>query len=352
MIVGCLTVIAVFFVFLILFPGIISAITGASPGWAIVTEFILIILLIATCYMGDYLHQRKKKRPKSLLKEVMFFVAAFLAWPFLAGLISVTTSVPEAISAITVLIFIVILFVTRATGLSDEKKRPSGKGITVQFSTPKGKNTSPHWVSQSDLMLPIAEKDGSFSDRMDRTEITILYSDRNGNITERTIELERLDYEQKGQTIYPRRITAYCHLRHDQRTFFPDNIMSAEIEGVYDISITDLDQFLIEHTNIRRQTAQEQHLTIMLDSPRVLLLCGYANPDRKPTSYVMQLSSMKVTVRNGTQIIDTVTGFCERIERDRNITFSRVISLCDPETGEVIEDPVSFLNARRVVLPK
>ncbi|MCX5620109.1 hypothetical protein [Bombella pollinis] len=214
----------------------------------------------------------------------------------------------------------------------------------------------------SDWDKPIKPRTGEgFSSQMDGTSIRITYTDRMGTRTKRTITLNRLRYDQYGCSVIPTHIEAYCSLRQDRRTFFVRSIDEA-FDGWNEIK--SLHSFLIQHARIPRGEAgstassrtRAKLKKVLLDDPRIMVFCGYKNPDRNPTPYTLRLSSMKeATVseeKDGeiveTTTIRTITGWDTEANQTRTVSYARIVSACDPDTGEIIEDLASHLRSFRM----
>lgn len=297
---------------------------------------------------------------------VLFFALWFAATSFIQAVSGLSQDVATLLAAPVVIAALVMTGIVTARIRYRRQHRRNLSPASFFPSSAKGRfpPVGERTTSLSPLRhdQPIKPRTGEgSSSQMDATSIRIVYTDRIGTKTKRTITLNQLRYDQYGCSVIPTHVEAYCSLRQDRRTFFVKSIDKA-FDGQTEIS--DLHSFLIQHARIPREGAgsgtpsrtRAKLNKVLLDDPRIMVFCGYKNPDRRPTPYTLRLSSMKeATVgeeKDGASVetttIRTITGWDTEASQTRTVNYARIVSACDPDTGEIIEDLEAHLRSFRM----
>lgn len=188
--------------------------------------------------------------------------------------------------------------------------------------------------------------------KMDRARILIKYSDAEGRITQRIIRCEELNLEQEGLDVTPFAIEAFCELRGANRTFIIARIVKAwHLNGQ---EITDLEPFLISHTAIPRE-GDDYHPEPFheedLDGTEIKIFYTLPKNPKGGSVVLAATTASYVPVLADGEIVgklDSISGHNAKNGAFRKVMMNRITNVCDPETGEVIDDLTAWVEAHQV----
>lgn len=188
--------------------------------------------------------------------------------------------------------------------------------------------------------------------KMDGSRIIIDYCDANERTTQRVIRCGGLNLEQDGLDVTPFAIEAFCELRGAKRTFIICRIGTAwHLDGQ---EITDLEKFLISHTTIPREGdayKPEPFHEEEIDGTEIKIFYTLPQNPRGRSVVLSVLTASYLPVLADGEVVgklDSISGHNAKNGAFRKVMLDRITSVCDPETGEVIDDLAAWVEAHQV----